>query len=354
MSRTTALSIVAGLLAGILATPAASAQQKDIEAQLQRLLERFPDADANKDGKLTAAEAMAYRKAMVGKSGGGRSYSIEPDHADVKYGPHERNVLDLWLAKPAGGKPTPLAIYIHGGGFSGGDKKSARMDVVRQLTAAGISVAAFNYRLIDSGPFPIPMLDGARALQFLRYHAAKYKLNKRRFACFGGSAGGCMSMWLAFHDDLADPDSKDPVLRESSRLTCAAPVAGQSCLDRETLLQWFGVKDLTEHPSTRRFFGIETKEELETPRARAVMKEASPFTHLTKDDPPLYMTYGQADTKVTEKTSPGTWVHHPRFGTKLKPHMDRLGIECHVQYRGGPEIPQYADAVDFMIKKLKQ
>ena len=81
MSRTTALSIVAGLLAGILATPAASAQQKDIEAQLQRLLERFPDADANKDGKLTAAEAMAYRKAMVGKSGGGRSYSIEPDHA---------------------------------------------------------------------------------------------------------------------------------------------------------------------------------------------------------------------------------------------------------------------------------
>ena len=71
----------------------------------------------------------------------------------------------------------------------------------------------------------MPMLDGARAIQFLRHHADKYHLNKNRFACFGGSAGGCMSMWLAFHDDLADPKNPDPVLRKLHGSLVPAPSA---------------------------------------------------------------------------------------------------------------------------------
>ena len=47
---------------------------------------------------------------------------LQPTHADVRYGEHERNVLDLYLAKSD--KPTPLVLYIHGGGFRGGDKRT--------------------------------------------------------------------------------------------------------------------------------------------------------------------------------------------------------------------------------------
>ena len=81
---------------------------------------------------------------------------------------------------------------------------------------AGISVASINYRLTDGGknPYPIPMHDSARAVQFLRYHADQYNLDKSRFAATGVSAGGCMLMWLGFHEDLADPDNQDPVLRD--------------------------------------------------------------------------------------------------------------------------------------------
>ena len=43
-----------------------------------------------------------------------------PTHPNVKYGPHERNVLDVWLAESD--KPTPVLVSIHGGGFQGGDK----------------------------------------------------------------------------------------------------------------------------------------------------------------------------------------------------------------------------------------
>ena len=59
-----------------------------------------------------------------------------PDHADVRYGPHERNVLDLWLTDSA--EPAPLVIYYHGGGFRGGDKRSINPVLLRELLAAGM------------------------------------------------------------------------------------------------------------------------------------------------------------------------------------------------------------------------
>ena len=44
----------------------------------------------------------------------------KPTLENVAYGQHERNVLDLWLARSD--RPTPLLIFMHGGGFRQGDK----------------------------------------------------------------------------------------------------------------------------------------------------------------------------------------------------------------------------------------
>ncbi len=84
-----------------------------------------------------------------------------PDHADVRYGPHERNVVDVWLAKSP--KPTPLAIYYHGGGFRGGDKRTLNPELLDKLRANGISVAAANYRLSNVALYPAQMHDSPRA-----------------------------------------------------------------------------------------------------------------------------------------------------------------------------------------------
>ena len=70
----------------------------------------------------------------------------KPDLADVKYGPHERNVLDFWKAKSD--KPGPLVLYIHGGGFKAGDKKSLSTSRLKEYLELGYSVAAINYRFI--------------------------------------------------------------------------------------------------------------------------------------------------------------------------------------------------------------
>ena len=281
------------------------------------------------------------------------SDSVAPTLSNIKYGPHTRNVFDFWQAESE--QPTPLLICIHGGGFSMGDKNGFREDheLIDAMRSAGISVAAINYRLTEGGKhaYPIPMHDGARAVQYLRYHAKKYNLDKKRFGAMGGSAGGCMLMWLGFHDDLATPNSKDPVCGESSRLQVLAPINGQSCLHLPTLENWFAVDSLEVHPAYWPLFGVPEGEELGSTKGfEAATKDASPLTHLSADDPPIYLLFGDNEP-IGNNPSPGLWVHHPTMGIRLKEAMAKLGIECHVEYPG-KRSGKYSSQIEFLIDKL--
>ena len=134
-----------------------------------------------------------------------------PTHADVSYGTHERNVFDIWITPSD--KSTPLVIYIHGGGFRKGNKNTIAKDSLKQFQEAGLSVAAIHYRLSGTGPYPIMMKDAARCLQTIRSRAKEWNLDADKVACYGGSAGAGISLWLGFHEDLADPKSDDPIAR---------------------------------------------------------------------------------------------------------------------------------------------
>jgi acetyl esterase len=256
---------------------------------------------------------------------------LKPTQADVKYGPHERNVLDLYLPKSS--EPTPLVLYIHGGGFQGGDKSTLNPVEGKSYLDAGFAVAAINYRLTKTAPMPAAYLDCARALQFLRHHAKKWGLDPKLVASTGGSAGAGTSLWLAFHDDLADPKSDDPVARQSTRLTCVAVSNGQSSYDPR-FAEEIGLPrpNFERHSFFLPFYNIK-EEEIDTPKAHKLYDEAAPVTHLTKDDPPALLTYSLPDEKVTNTSNLNLVVHHPRFGIALKERMDKLGIECVVIYR---------------------
>jgi acetyl esterase/lipase len=88
-----------------------------------------------------------------------------PDLAEVSYGPHKRNVLDLWKAKSQ--MPTPLVVFIHGGGFQSGSKEALPTVLLEGLLARDISVMAINYRLSPEVSFPAHYMDCARAIQLL-------------------------------------------------------------------------------------------------------------------------------------------------------------------------------------------
>ncbi|WP_417745676.1 alpha/beta hydrolase fold domain-containing protein [Rosistilla oblonga] len=300
--------------------------------RLKQMLKRFPKADANKDGKLSWQEARDYQVAKANnrspQTRRNRAPKVVAPVPDVAYGDHPLQRFDLWPVPEAKG-PTPLVIFIHGGGFRGGDKSLIRRETIDKFLDAGVAVAAMNYRLSDSGPYPIMMHDAALGLQTIRHRADQWNIDPQRVVCFGGSAGAGISLWLAFHDDLAEPNSDDPVARQSTRIVAAGAMNGQPAYDIHLFREWFGLPDLQPGPALPAFVGIEDESEFDKPEIRALMKDASPISHLSEDDTAaVYMFYSRPNVPVTLETESSVWVHHVRLGLEMQKAMEPLGLQC--------------------------
>ncbi|MCA8996915.1 MAG: alpha/beta hydrolase fold domain-containing protein [Planctomycetaceae bacterium] len=271
-----------------------------------------------------------------------------PTHADHSYGPDPRNVLDFWQAEGDG--PRPLHVHIHGGGWTSGDKK-VDFKTVKPFLDKGISYASINYRLTGQHPLPAPVHDAARAIQYLRSKAEDWNIRKDRITLSGGSAGACTSMWLLCHDDLADPDAKDPVLRESTRVTAAAVSAGQVSIDPKVIEDWLG-PNVLKHRMINMSVGESTIEGAlkNYDKYRDLYVEFSPYTHMSEGDPPLLMTYGGNMTLPSENAGHG--IHHPVYGVKMKEKADACGVECHLLIPGHSESDKYPNANAFLMDKL--
>jgi acetyl esterase/lipase len=267
---------------------------------------------------------------------------------NVPYGKHPRQVLDFYPAKSD--QPTPLVFYIHGGGWRNGDKKMKP----RPFLDKGISVVAINYRFVQHGveekvepPVKAPLEDAARALQFVRSKAKEWNIDKTRIGATGGSAGGCSSLWLAFHDDMADPTSKDPIARESTRLSCAAVNVAQTSLDPRELREWMPNYSYGAHA-----FGLKNFQSLYDNREKVLqwIKEYSPIELVTKDDPPIALFYtGDKDVKVGD--SPRDPTHSVILGMKLEEKLKATGVPVILVYPGRPS-EEYKTSTDYLIKHL--
>jgi len=295
------------------------------------------------DGSIIA-QAQQRRRAQEEKP--------KPDLADVAYGPHQRNVLDLWKARSD--KPAPLVVFIHGGGFRGGSKDALSPALLDGLLKHGISVMAINYRLSPEVHFPAHYFDCARAIQFARYKAKEWSIDPKRIGATGGSAGAGTLLWLGFHNDLADAKNADPALRESTRLSCMAVMGAQSTYDPRLIKEWVG-EAAAKHPALQGFYGLKD-DELDSPKAHKLYEDASPVNYLTADDPPVFLFYNEADRPLPPDAPVGAGIHHPNFGKRLKEKMDALKLECvmkqQAEYRDSGGNPP-ADMVRFFVKHLR-
>lgn len=283
----------------------------------------------------------------------------KPTLANVPYGTHERQVLDFYKAESA--QPTPLVFFIHGGGWVAGDKSGAGS--VAKCLDAGISIVSINYRYCWQGqiagvkpPVEWPLKDAARALQLVRSKAAEWNLDKQRIGACGGSAGACSSLWLAFHNDLADPSSTDPVARESTRLWCAAVTGAQTSLDPKQLQEWtpnsrygghaFGFMDPTNLKTRDTQFAqfLAAREQL-----LPWIKEYSPYELVSADDPPIYLHYSAAPALGQVQKDP---THTANYGVKLQEKLRSVGVECELVYPGAPDV-KHEQPYLYLIDKLK-
>ncbi|MCX6953815.1 MAG: alpha/beta hydrolase [Verrucomicrobia bacterium] len=269
-----------------------------------------------------------------------------PTFANVAYGTHERQVLDFWRAKSA--TPTPVVFHIHGGGWVNCDK--ANVGQLDRYLAAGVSVVSINYRFvtqaIEAGvkpPVQWSLDDAARALQFVRSKAREWNLDPARIIATGGSAGACSSLYLAFHDDFADPKSRDPVARESTRLLAAAVNIAQTTLDPQQMIEWtpnskYGGHAFGFMPDPKDLKTRDTQfAQFLAARAEVLpwIKKYSPWEHASRDDPPIYLSYTSVPALGQPAKDP---THTANFGVKLQEHLRTLGVPCELVYPGAPDV----------------
>ena len=304
---------------------------------------------------------------------------IAPTMTDMAYGPFESNTLDFWQAPSAA--PTPLIVYFHGGGFYEGDKKEfwrEDEDITRCMNQ-GISLVSVNYRFIEEASLPEILRDCARAIQFMRYHAEDWNIDKARIAAFGESAGAGTSLWLAFHDDLADPNSADPVLRESTRLLSAGAIDPQSTYD---FTQWPSILHIPEaiwyvatwyvspayyHLNVWRTY---------LPQGRELRSDVDLLAEVDPQDPPVYFCAKQ-DSFDIKWTNFGRWaygwikenitgeryrvdpsmnvdiLHHPNHVKALERACEQQGVPHVACYHETPK-DQRVDVVDFLMDTIEK
>jgi acetyl esterase/lipase len=274
-----------------------------------------------------------------------------PTAANVRYGEFERDVLDFWQAKSD--KPTPLLFFIHGGGWQAGDKAGI---AVEPYLKEGISVVSINYRYISQSqdvvpPVKAPLHDAARALQFVRSRAGEWNIDKQRIGASGGSAGACSSLWLAFHPDMADAKSSDPIARESTRLWCAAVLGAQTTLDPQQMREWtpnskYGGHAFSKAGEFKNFDDFVAAREKILPW----IAEYSPYALVTSDDPAIYLFYSAPPALGKAEKDP---THSANFGVKLQEHCKANGVACELFYPGVTEV-KAKTTTEYLITKLKE
>ncbi len=295
-------------------------------------------------------------------------------YPDIAYGAGPNQLLDIFVTASA--EPTPLAVFIHGGGFTGGDKGAAynnrRQSTVRTLLQANIAVATINYSLLTTNPIDPdgvirPLTDSARALQFLRHHAATFNIDPIRVATWGSSAGAGTSLWLGTRDDLANPDSVDPVLCHSTRVVAVGALATQATYN---IPRWeevlFGLIDefvpavVPSHDLEEfvvaigrvkyalSFVGVESFDELETPETKQYLENVDMLELMDADDAPIFVS----NRAVKSNNSVGSILHHPLHAQAVHERGDEVGVEVVAYYATDYEDPSGETLVEFLVRHL--
>lgn len=203
-----------------------------------------------------------------------------------------RQRLDLFLPRERRAEALPVIVFLHGGGWMGGDKSTGEgllMPFLRTGRYAGVSAG---YRLSGEAIWPAQIHDCKAAIRWVRANAGRYGLDPERIAVWGGSAGGHLALMLGASGGVPELEGELGPHREVGSRVAA-------------VVNFFGVAELlamigppSDIDRTRadapeaRLIGGALREHPE--RAKA----ASPIPYLDPGDPPVLTVHGTADRTV--------------------------------------------------------
>ena len=270
-----------------------------------------------------------------------------PTHANISYGPHEHQLIDIYLPKK-GDAPYPAILWF--GGIWKASKHPANLGF---FDSKGIAVIAVETRTMEDAtaakekvPVSYVQNDAIRVVQFVRHNAAKWKLDPKHLATGGGSQGAQPALFVGCSRDWAKPDASDPVERESSLVTCVAAYRCQPTFDPQRMQEWVpGVK--WGAPA----FGMSFEDSLKhRDELLPLIKRWSPDHLLHKDAAPMFFENEWGQTKPDDVTQANYDVHCPRWALGFQKLALAAGAECHVKFPGHPADDPAKDIWDFVAR----
>ena len=250
-------------------------------------------------GPEASAHAAAGPTSEQAQRAGADARSVLTDLAYAGASPSQK--LDLYL--PATGTaPYPVILYIHGGGFSGGDKAGGHLAPVLAALPRGYAVASVNYRLSGEATFPAQINDVKAAIRWLRAGAARHELDPTRIAAWGGSAGGNLAALAGTSGGVAalsDPDQGNA--GRSERVQAVVDWYGPISFlrtDADVRAAGFG-RTGSNGPESflSQYLGAAL------PTVPGKVRAADPTTYISADDPPFFIEHGTADATVPVQQS---------------------------------------------------
>lgn len=214
---------------------------------------------------------------------------------DITYSTVDGTELKLDLARPAGDGPFPAIVFIHGGGWTGGNRQ-VYSEQIKEAARRGYVAITVTYRLMkfDAAKketttatpiFPAQIHDCKAAVRWLRANAEKYHVDPQRIGATGASAGGHLSLLVGLTDPASKLEGEGGYPDQSSRVQCVVNVFGPT-----------DMADCFRTSSVAYLFRLVmggTPEEVAEQYAAG-----SPITHVSADDPPVLTLQGDTDALV--------------------------------------------------------
>lgn len=298
---------------------------------------------------------------------------------DIPYDSKTRTLFDIWL--PDSNTPTGLVIYVHGGGFTSGDKNfvysvqsGGAWDFpadIRFLLQNNIAFVTVRYTYLntqgEAEGVKKPMSDVRRALQYIRSRALDFNIDKNKIILAGNSAGAGTSLWIAFNNDFANATSSDPVLRESSRVKGVVARETQASYNVEDVWVRDVFKDygvtwsqilVHETGNIQKIYGVSSPAQYESTAIDTYRAAVDMLALMTADDPEIYIN--NTLRNVVHPYNPYTEdipSHHAFHARALKEKADAIGLKNVTYYGKDPIIyshPSNETWTQFCIRKINE
>lgn len=204
----------------------------------------------------------------------------------------KNHTLDLYIPKHIGNS-LPLVVWIHGGGWIGGDKFGDMENMKSTLKAIldnGFAVASIAYRFSTTDIFPAQIQDCNQAVNYLYNNSLKYNLDKNKIAVIGFSAGGHLASLIATSNNNTVNAFYYKNQKPHFKIRGVIDFYGPS-----DFIARIGSMPLDEGEHKTTSTGLLGAQPLARPD---LAKFASPTTYIDKADPPFLIFHGDKDTTV--------------------------------------------------------